>query len=70
MFFLQILITCSILLLAAACGMPIGYSAVLLPQLYNDTEPLVIDIEMGSWIGELMGSVRKAETYKTKVTKG
>lgn len=44
--------TGAVLLLAAACGMPIGYSAVLLPQLYNMSEPLVIDIEMGSWIGE------------------
>lgn len=56
----QILSTCAILVLTAACGMPIGYSAVLLPQLSlssqdlaNNTAELVIDIEMSSWIGEL-----------------
>lgn len=39
--------------------MPIGYSAVLLPQLSgssnlptNSTPEILIDIEMGSWIGE------------------
>ncbi|XP_055533890.1 facilitated trehalose transporter Tret1 isoform X2 [Wyeomyia smithii] len=51
--FHQILVTCAVLLLAAACGMPIGYSAVLLPQLYNVSEPLRIDIEMGSWIASV-----------------
>lgn len=51
--FHQILVTGAVLLLAAACGMPIGYSAVLLPQLYNMSEPLVIDIEMGSWIASV-----------------
>ncbi|XP_055596999.1 facilitated trehalose transporter Tret1 [Uranotaenia lowii] len=51
--FHQILVTCAVLLLAAACGMPIGYSAVLLPQLYNASEPLFIDVEMGSWIASV-----------------
>ncbi|XP_058830422.1 facilitated trehalose transporter Tret1-like isoform X2 [Topomyia yanbarensis] len=51
--FNQILVTCAVLLLAAACGMPIGYSAVLLPQLYNVSEPLHIDVEMGSWIASV-----------------
>ncbi|XP_058458850.1 facilitated trehalose transporter Tret1 isoform X2 [Malaya genurostris] len=51
--FHQIMVTCAVLLLAAACGMPIGYSAVLLPQLYNASEPLSIDIEMGSWIASV-----------------
>ncbi|XP_062557553.1 facilitated trehalose transporter Tret1-like [Armigeres subalbatus] len=51
--FHQCLVTCAVLLLAAACGMPIGYSAVLLPQLYNASEPLFIDIEMGSWIASV-----------------
>lgn len=39
--------------------MPIGYSAVLLPQLSatnniptNSTPEIIIDIEMGSWIGK------------------
>lgn len=51
--FNQCLVTCAVLVLAAACGMPIGYSAVLLPQLYNVSEPLFIDIEMGSWIASV-----------------
>lgn len=33
--------------------MPIGYSATLLPQLYNSSDALTIDLEMGSWIGKL-----------------
>uniref|UniRef100_A0A182QYL2 Major facilitator superfamily (MFS) profile domain-containing protein n=1 Tax=Anopheles farauti TaxID=69004 RepID=A0A182QYL2_9DIPT len=51
--FHQLLLTSAVLLLAAACGMPIGYSAVLLPQLYNANESLAIDIEMGSWIASV-----------------
>ncbi|KAH8401952.1 hypothetical protein KR009_008843, partial [Drosophila setifemur] len=50
----QILATCAVLLLSAGCGMPIGYSAVLLPQLMdrNSTE-IPIDVEMGSWIASV-----------------
>lgn len=33
--------------------MPIGYSAVLLPQLYNSTDDLKIDLAMGSWIASV-----------------
>ncbi|XP_035794840.1 facilitated trehalose transporter Tret1-2 homolog [Anopheles albimanus] len=51
--FHQLLLTSAVLLLAAACGMPIGYSAVLLPQLYDTNESLAIDIEMGSWIASV-----------------
>uniref|UniRef100_A0A182Y1Z9 Major facilitator superfamily (MFS) profile domain-containing protein n=1 Tax=Anopheles stephensi TaxID=30069 RepID=A0A182Y1Z9_ANOST len=51
--FHQLLLTSAVLLLAAACGMPIGYSAVLLPQLYDVNETLNIDIEMGSWIASV-----------------
>uniref|UniRef100_A0A182NPD2 Major facilitator superfamily (MFS) profile domain-containing protein n=1 Tax=Anopheles dirus TaxID=7168 RepID=A0A182NPD2_9DIPT len=51
--FHQLLLTSAVLLLAAACGMPIGYSAVLLPQLYDANESLAIDIEMGSWIASV-----------------
>ncbi|XP_055389966.1 facilitated trehalose transporter Tret1-2 homolog [Condylostylus longicornis] len=51
--FNQILVTGVMLIYAAACGMPIGYSAILLPQLYNTTGELAIDIEMGSWIASI-----------------
>ncbi|XP_036333471.1 facilitated trehalose transporter Tret1-2 homolog [Rhagoletis pomonella] len=54
--FHQILSTGAVLLLSAACGMPIGYSAVLLPQLsdVNSTAAeIAIDIEMGSWIASV-----------------
>uniref|UniRef100_A0A182IM61 Major facilitator superfamily (MFS) profile domain-containing protein n=1 Tax=Anopheles atroparvus TaxID=41427 RepID=A0A182IM61_ANOAO len=51
--FHQLLLTSAVLLLAAGCGMPIGYSAVLLPQLYDANESLTIDIEMGSWIASV-----------------
>jgi hypothetical protein len=40
------------IILAAACGMPIGYSAVILPQLHNESDPLNLDLEMSSWIGK------------------
>ncbi|KAI8122138.1 Facilitated trehalose transporter Tret1 [Lucilia cuprina] len=56
----QIISTCAVLILSAACGMPIGYSAVLLPQLSasnniptNSTPEIIIDIEMGSWIASV-----------------
>lgn len=47
----QLMLTGGIFFLAAACGMPIGYSAVILPQLTNSSDPLSFDIEMGSWFG-------------------
>ncbi|XP_037954500.1 facilitated trehalose transporter Tret1-2 homolog [Teleopsis dalmanni] len=66
--FHQIIATCAVLLLAAACGMPIGYSSVLLPQLSvtnntNEHSEIPINIAMGSWIASIhslatpMGSI-------------
>ncbi|XP_002040147.2 facilitated trehalose transporter Tret1-2 homolog [Drosophila sechellia] len=47
----QILATCAVLLLSVGCGMPIGYSAILLPQLMdNNSTEIPIDVETGSWI--------------------
>ncbi|XP_011193053.1 facilitated trehalose transporter Tret1-2 homolog [Zeugodacus cucurbitae] len=54
--FHQILSTCAVLVLSAACGMPIGYSAVLLPQLSDvnsTTAEIEINVEMGSWIASV-----------------
>ncbi|CAO1372341.1 unnamed protein product [Diamesa serratosioi] len=49
--FNQMLLTCAIVLLACGCGMPIGYSAVILPQLVNNPDQkLSMDVEMGSWV--------------------
>ncbi|XP_055708787.1 facilitated trehalose transporter Tret1-2 homolog isoform X2 [Phlebotomus papatasi] len=33
--------------------MPIGYSAVLLPQLSNTTDPLMMGVEMASWVASI-----------------
>ncbi|RLU17395.1 hypothetical protein DMN91_009630 [Ooceraea biroi] len=47
---LQCLVTGAVLLLATGGGMPIGYSAVLLPQLAEENSTLHVDRDMGSWI--------------------
>lgn len=49
---LQCLVTGAVLLLATGGGMPIGYSAVLLPQLSDNSSIIYVDRELGSWIGE------------------
>ncbi|EZA50493.1 Facilitated trehalose transporter Tret1 [Ooceraea biroi] len=46
----QCLVTGAVLLLATGGGMPIGYSAVLLPQLAEENSTLHVDRDMGSWI--------------------
>ncbi|CAK1580152.1 unnamed protein product [Parnassius mnemosyne] len=51
--FNQCLITCAVLVLAAAAGHPIGFSAVALPQLENENSSMRIDEEMGSWIASI-----------------
>lgn len=43
----------AVLMLTTGIGMPIGYSAVLLPQLAEINGTLKIDEGMGSWIGKL-----------------
>lgn len=47
------MVTGAVLILTAACGMPIGYSAVLLPQLSNTTDPLMMGVEMASWVASI-----------------
>ncbi|XP_017150532.1 facilitated trehalose transporter Tret1-2 homolog isoform X1 [Drosophila miranda] len=50
----QVLATCAVLLLSAGCGMPIGFSAVLLPQLSDgNTTEIPIDVDTGSWIASV-----------------
>lgn len=49
----QCLVTGAVLLLATGGGMPIGYSAVLLPQLSESNSTLYVDREVGSWIASV-----------------
>lgn len=42
----------AVLFLTAGVGMPIGYSGVLLPQLYEINSTLHIEEDIGSWIGK------------------
>jgi MFS family permease len=49
----QGLVTGAVMLSSASCGMPVGYSAVLLPQLKQPNETLRIDDEIGSWIASV-----------------
>ncbi|KOC58831.1 Facilitated trehalose transporter Tret1, partial [Habropoda laboriosa] len=51
--FAQCLVTGAVLLLAAGGGMPIGYSAVLLPQLAEENGTMHADRELGSWIASV-----------------
>lgn len=51
-FHLQSLVTGAVMLSSASCGMPVGFSAILLPQLKNHNGSLRIDDEIGSWIGK------------------
>uniref|UniRef100_A0A1Y1L0W9 Major facilitator superfamily (MFS) profile domain-containing protein n=2 Tax=Photinus pyralis TaxID=7054 RepID=A0A1Y1L0W9_PHOPY len=46
----QILLTAIVTIVTASAGMPIGYSAILLPQLKSMNGSLQVDDEMGSWI--------------------
>ncbi|PSN30621.1 hypothetical protein C0J52_27611 [Blattella germanica] len=49
----QMLVSGAAFLLAAGAGMPIGYSAVLLPQLQVVNSTLPTDNELGSWIASV-----------------
>ncbi|XP_046826090.1 facilitated trehalose transporter Tret1-2 homolog [Vespa crabro] len=49
----QCLVAGAVLLLAAGAGMPIGYSAVLLPQLSAENATVYVDRELGSWIASV-----------------
>lgn len=49
----QVLVSGAAFLLAAGAGMPIGYSAVLLPQLQVANSTLPTDDELGSWIASV-----------------
>ncbi|KAJ4431145.1 hypothetical protein ANN_19740, partial [Periplaneta americana] len=47
----QMLVSGAAFLLAAGAGMPIGFSAVLLPQLQSNSSSIPTDDDLGSWIG-------------------
>nr|XP_003705316.1 PREDICTED: facilitated trehalose transporter Tret1-2 homolog [Megachile rotundata]XP_012145256.1 PREDICTED: facilitated trehalose transporter Tret1-2 homolog [Megachile rotundata]XP_012145257.1 PREDICTED: facilitated trehalose transporter Tret1-2 homolog [Megachile rotundata]XP_012145258.1 PREDICTED: facilitated trehalose transporter Tret1-2 homolog [Megachile rotundata]XP_012145259.1 PREDICTED: facilitated trehalose transporter Tret1-2 homolog [Megachile rotundata] len=51
--FAQCLVCGAVLLLATGGGMPIGYSAILLPQLAQDNGTMHADQELGSWIASV-----------------
>ncbi|XP_032672175.1 facilitated trehalose transporter Tret1-2 homolog [Odontomachus brunneus] len=49
----QCLVAGAVLLLATGGGMPIGYSAILLPQLSEPNSTVSVDQELGSWIASV-----------------
>ncbi|XP_014484649.1 PREDICTED: facilitated trehalose transporter Tret1-2 homolog [Dinoponera quadriceps] len=49
----QCLVTGAVLLLATGGGMPIGYSAVLLPQLSEPNSIVQVNQNLGSWIASV-----------------
>ncbi|KAK0160791.1 hypothetical protein PV328_008160 [Microctonus aethiopoides] len=51
--FAQCMVAGAVLMLTTGIGMPIGYSAVLLPQLAEINGTLKIDEGMGSWIASI-----------------
>ncbi|XP_076242129.1 facilitated trehalose transporter Tret1-2 homolog [Calliopsis andreniformis] len=51
--FAQCLVAGAVLLLAAGGGMPIGYSAILLPQLAVDNGTMHADRDLRSWIASV-----------------
>lgn len=46
------MVVAAVLAVTASAGMPIGYSAILLPQLNTTNSTLKIDENLGSWIGK------------------
>jgi hypothetical protein len=46
-------VTGAVFLLTTCCGIHVGYSAILLPQLKAENSTLPTDEELGSWIGEI-----------------
>ncbi|KAG9428779.1 facilitated trehalose transporter Tret1-2 isoform X1 [Apis mellifera carnica] len=51
--FAQCLLAGAVLLVATSGGMPIGYSATLLPQLAEENGTMHADQELGSWIASV-----------------
>ncbi|CAH1185384.1 unnamed protein product [Phyllotreta striolata] len=51
--FAQSIVTSAVMLSSASCGMPVGYSAILLPQLKFLNDSMKIDDEIGSWIASI-----------------
>lgn len=59
----QTLVTGAVMISSASCGMPVGYSAILLPQLALSNDSMRIDEEIGSWIGRLINFQFLLEKY-------
>ncbi|XP_033349895.1 facilitated trehalose transporter Tret1-2 homolog isoform X1 [Bombus vosnesenskii] len=51
--FAQCLVSGAVLLLLTGGGMPIGYSAILLPQLAEENGTMYADRQLGSWIASV-----------------
>ncbi|KAJ9574688.1 hypothetical protein L9F63_008149, partial [Diploptera punctata] len=49
----QTLVAGAVFLLTTCCGIHVGYSAILLPQLKNENGTLYADDELGSWIASV-----------------
>lgn len=49
----QCMVVAAVLAVTASAGMPIGYSAILLPQLNNTNSTLKINENLGSWIASI-----------------
>ncbi|XP_059480638.1 facilitated trehalose transporter Tret1-2 homolog [Neocloeon triangulifer] len=52
-YFAQSLVAGAVFLLTAGCGMPIGFSAILLPQLQTPNSTIPTSEETGSWIASI-----------------
>ncbi|KAK9876969.1 hypothetical protein WA026_016000 [Henosepilachna vigintioctopunctata] len=49
----QCMVACAVMLSSAGCGMPVGYSAILLPQLSNENDTIQMNDDRGSWIASI-----------------
>jgi hypothetical protein len=67
---LQSLVAGAVFLLTTCCGIHVGYSAILLPQLKADNSSIPTDVELGSWIGETLAHHIPSHRYIFRVRRG